>query len=147
MIGETDRAREMDALTVFEAKMVRTGEKRKREDKGDPGEVDGYKGPWRGYVDQVTVSKPTEEEKATLELMFASKKKVKKEEELTIEESTLLHGEYRHILSEREGGREGGGSHRTPLSAIVLTVMAVQVLYFLLDMRELQNFSNASWGE
>lgn len=83
----------MDGLTVFEAKSVRSSRKRKREDKGDPGDVDGYKGPWREYVDQVKVAQPTDEEKAALEIMFASKKKEKKEEGQTIEESTMLHGE------------------------------------------------------
>lgn len=97
-IGENDRAKEMEGLTVFEAKSVRTGEKRRRESKGDPSDVDGYKGPWREYVGQVKVSKPTDEEKATLELMFADKKKPKKEEEQVMEESTMLHGTYVHDM-------------------------------------------------
>lgn len=82
---------------MFEAKSVRTGEKRKREVKGDPGDVDGYQGPWREYVGQVKVAKPTDEEKAAIELLFAEKKKkkegkLKKEEEPTMEESSKLHG-------------------------------------------------------
>ncbi len=95
-IGEVDRAEALDGLTVFEAKMVRSGQKRKREPMGDPGEVDDYKGPWREYVDQVKVAKPTDEEKAAIEVMFADKKKkkeAKKDEDQTIEESTTLHGE------------------------------------------------------
>lgn len=86
----------MEGLTVFEAKTIRSGAKRKREGKGDPADVDGYQGPWREYVDQVKVSKPSEEERATLELMFAdkNKKKAKKEEEPTMEESSMLHGVY-----------------------------------------------------
>lgn len=91
-IGESDRAAEMGGVTVFETKSVLTGKKRKREGKGDPGDVEGYKGPWREYVDQVKVAKPTDEEKAAMELMFASKKKEKKEEGQTIEESSMLHG-------------------------------------------------------
>ena len=43
-IGELDRAQELDGATVFERKVVRTGEKRKREAKGDPGVIDGYMG-------------------------------------------------------------------------------------------------------
>jgi pre-mRNA-processing factor 17 len=85
----------MEGLTVFEAKTVRSGEKRKREEKGDPGDIDGYKGPWREYVGQVKVAKPTEEEKAAIELLFADKKKKKEkksDEEQTMEESSLLHG-------------------------------------------------------
>ncbi len=38
------------------------------------------------------MSKPTEEQKAILELMFADKKKEKKKEDETIDESTMLHG-------------------------------------------------------
>ena len=91
-MGETENARDNEGMTVFEAKKVTAGRKRKREAKGDPGDVDGYMGPWRGYVDQEKVSKPTEEQRAILEVMFADKKKEKKEEEETIEESTLLHG-------------------------------------------------------
>ena len=91
-----DRAEAAAGLTVFEAKTVRSGCKRKREPMGDPEKVDGYKGPWREYVDQVKVAKPSDEEKAVLEVMFADKKKKneKKEEDQTIEESTMLHGEY-----------------------------------------------------
>ena len=74
-IGLHDRAKVMEGLTVFEAKSVSTREKRKREDKGDPSDVDGYKGPWREYVGQVTVSKPTEEEMAAMELMFADRRR------------------------------------------------------------------------
>ena len=93
-MGETARAEELDGMTVFEAKTVRTSKKRKREEKGDPADVDGYMGPWRGYVDQVKVSKPTEEERAVIELMFADRKKKneKKEQEETIDETCLLHG-------------------------------------------------------
>ena len=103
---------------MFEVKKVRTGEKRKREGKGDPGDVDGYMGPWRwasavilcsmlwsfkwfhffcrGYVDQEMVSRPTDEQKAIIEKQFGDKQKKKKkdEEEETIEESTMLHSEY-----------------------------------------------------
>ena len=43
-IGETEKLSEHEGATVFEKKVVRTGEKRKREDKGDPADVGGYKG-------------------------------------------------------------------------------------------------------
>lgn len=81
-------------MTVFEAKTVRTGVKRKRLDKGDPGDVDGYEGPWREYVDQIKVSKPTEKELAILEERFGDKQKNKKEKDETIDESSMLHGEH-----------------------------------------------------
>lgn len=76
-------------------KQVRTGEKRKREEKGDPGDIDGYQGPWRGYVDQVKVAKPSQEQMAILEEQFKDKRKMQKkneDEEEVFDESTLLHG-------------------------------------------------------
>lgn len=95
MIGELDRADELEGATVFEVRQVRTGEKRKREDKGDPADSEGYMGPWRGYVDQVKVAKPTSEQMAILEEQFKDKRKMQKkgeDEEEVFEESTLLHG-------------------------------------------------------
>ena len=38
----------------------RIGAKRKRVDRGNPSDVDGYLGPWAGYVDEKKVAKPTE---------------------------------------------------------------------------------------
>ena len=43
-IGEIEKISEQEGVTVFEKKVVRTGEKRKREDKGTPDDIDGYKG-------------------------------------------------------------------------------------------------------
>ena len=43
-IGEIEKISEKEGVTVFEKKVVRTGEKRKREDKGTPDDIDGYKG-------------------------------------------------------------------------------------------------------
>ena len=43
-VGDVDKAKESKGLTVFEASMPRAGDKRKREDRGDPGEIEGYKG-------------------------------------------------------------------------------------------------------
>ena len=39
---------------MFEVKQVLTGKKRKRKERGDPGDLDGYMGPWREFEDQVT---------------------------------------------------------------------------------------------
>jgi len=38
----------------------RIGAKRKRVDRGDPSDIDGYLGPWAGYVDEQKVAKPSE---------------------------------------------------------------------------------------
>lgn len=55
--------------------------------------MDGYEGPWREYVDQIKVSKPTEKQLAILEEQFGDKQKNKKEKDETIDESSMLHGE------------------------------------------------------
>ena len=39
-----EKAKENNAVTVFEATKLRPGDKRKREQTGDPGEIEGYKG-------------------------------------------------------------------------------------------------------
>ena len=106
-VGELERMNELEGMTVFEAKTVRTGQKRKREDKGDPGDLEGYKGPWRGYVDQETVSRPTKEQMAILEEQFGDKQKAKKEKDETIEESSMLHSEWEGLREEqKKSGRE-----------------------------------------
>ena len=45
----------MKEVSVFEVKLVRTGQKRRRKEKGDPADLDGYMGPWREYEDEVYV--------------------------------------------------------------------------------------------
>ena len=92
-IGDQQRASELQGISVFETKSVLTGKKRKRKEKGDPEEVEGYMGPGREFEDQVKVAKPTQEQMAILEEQFGEKQKAKqKKEEDTIEESTTLHG-------------------------------------------------------
>lgn len=43
-VGDLEKAKENKGLTVFEASKPRAGDKRKREDRGDPGLIEGYKG-------------------------------------------------------------------------------------------------------
>ena len=45
--------------TVFESNPKKI-EKRKREKNTDPGDIDGYLGPWGKFVDEKTVMKPSE---------------------------------------------------------------------------------------
>ena len=45
--------------TVFESNPKKV-EKRKREKNTDPGDIDGYLGPWGKFVDEKTVMKPSE---------------------------------------------------------------------------------------
>ncbi len=50
----------ISAVTVFEAKPKRAGDKRKKEKNWDSSDVDGYLGPWAKYADEKTVMKPSE---------------------------------------------------------------------------------------
>ena len=47
-------------VTVFESTKTRPGDKRKREGPGDPGDIEGYKGPWAPFADESKSSKPSE---------------------------------------------------------------------------------------
>ena len=97
LVGELEAAADMEGSTVFEIKNLQVGQKRKREPKGDPADVDGYKGPWREYEGQEKVAKPTEEQMAVLVEKFHKKKKEVKDEDETIEEISELQSEL-HIL-------------------------------------------------
>ena len=90
-IGKTEKISDLEAATVFERKVVRTTKKRKREDKGDLGDIDGYQGPWAGYEGQEKVSKPTDEQKAVLEAQFSKMMYKKKPVQETVEGSSMLH--------------------------------------------------------
>jgi hypothetical protein len=43
-VGDVEKAKESKGVSVFEASKPRAGDKRKREDRGDPGVIEGYKG-------------------------------------------------------------------------------------------------------
>lgn len=45
---------------MFESTKTRVGDKRKREGPGDPGDIEGYKGPWAPFIDESKSSKPSE---------------------------------------------------------------------------------------
>ncbi|XP_077967171.1 pre-mRNA-processing factor 17-like [Styela clava] len=78
--------------TVFEKIKTREADKRKRQKCDNPEDIDGFLGPWGGFVDDVKISKPSEEEQIEIdELLAKRKKRGKKAEEATIEEKTTLH--------------------------------------------------------
>ncbi|XP_072022615.1 pre-mRNA-processing factor 17-like isoform X2 [Amphiura filiformis] len=78
--------------TVFEKTKDRPKDKRKRVRKLDPSDIDGYEGPWGKYVDEQTVSKPSEEQQVELDEILAKRSKNKKKvEEKSAEEKTTLH--------------------------------------------------------
>jgi len=79
--------------TVFEKLPLRPGDKRKKERNEDPLDIEGWKGPWAKYKDEVLVSKPTEEEKKVLDEYLAKKagKRGKFTEAVSAEEKVTLH--------------------------------------------------------
>merc|ERR1712048_240631 len=66
-VGDLSRCNANKEVTVFEAVKSRPGDKRKKEKRGDPGDIDGYKGPWAAFVDESKSSKPNEEQAKILE--------------------------------------------------------------------------------
>lgn len=90
-VGDVEKAEEKKGLTIFEATEARPGDKRKREKPGDPGDIEGYKGPWATFVDEAKVAKPSEEQAAKLEEFEMTKQKRTKKEEQVVEEKTTLH--------------------------------------------------------
>lgn len=77
VVGSTDEGKDPEnVVTVFETTKVRPLDKRKRKKNSDPSDIEGFLGPWGGYVDEQKVAKPTEEEK--VELLELSSKKSKR---------------------------------------------------------------------
>ncbi|XP_074653887.1 pre-mRNA-processing factor 17-like [Tubulanus polymorphus] len=92
VVGNADAMEESKGITVFEAMKKRPGDKRKRVRNTDASDIDGYLGPWGKYVDEQTVSKPSEEDQAELDEILAKRnKKGKKVEEKPMEEKSTLH--------------------------------------------------------
>lgn len=105
IIGSKEAAEESGGKTVFETTALRSSDKRKRHRNGDPADIEGFLGPWGGYVDEKRVIKPSEEEAAELEEILAKRnKRGKQTEEKPLEEKTVLHSniflyiyDYRYV--------------------------------------------------
>lgn len=92
MVGSQEGAENADYKTVFEDNKKRPLDKRKRKKNNDPSDIEGYLGPWSKFVDEETVSRPTDEDAAFLEEYLAKKKKKGKvQEEVPMEEKSQLH--------------------------------------------------------
>ncbi|XP_069128076.1 pre-mRNA-processing factor 17-like [Argopecten irradians] len=92
IVGDKVAAEESKGLTVFEAAPKRPEDKRKRLRNSDPGDIEGYLGPWGKFVDEKTVMKPSEDEQKELDEILAKRSKTNKQtEERTAEEKTTLH--------------------------------------------------------
>ncbi|XP_043220455.1 pre-mRNA-processing factor 17-like [Amphibalanus amphitrite] len=94
MVGAATASTSADgAHTVFEKpKEKRPLDKRKREKNSDASDIDGYLGPWGGFVDEQKVMKPSEEEQAELDIITAKRqKRGKQTDDKPMEERTILH--------------------------------------------------------
>lgn len=92
VIGTTEEASTSDMKTVFESTKLRPLDKRKRRRNNDPEDIEGFLGPWGGYVDEQKIAKPTEEEAAELEELVSKRnKRGKPVEEKPLEEKSILH--------------------------------------------------------
>jgi pre-mRNA-processing factor 17 len=60
IIGDKTSADANEGMTIFESKKKFIGEKRKKEKNSDASDVQGFHGPWAPFVDEITVSKPSE---------------------------------------------------------------------------------------
>ncbi|CAF0943757.1 unnamed protein product [Rotaria sordida] len=78
MIGDQTSAEINQGMTIFETSRKRSGEKRKKEKNNDPSDVDGFHGPWAPFVDEITVSRPSEEEQKEIDEYLAKKRKSKR---------------------------------------------------------------------
>lgn len=99
-IGSVDTAKDTNGKTVFESTKLRPLDKRKRQRNNNPEDVEGFLGPWGGFVDEQRVMKPTEEEAAELqELISKRHKRGKQVEEKPIEEKSVLHSKSNKLIS------------------------------------------------
>ncbi|XP_042911145.1 pre-mRNA-processing factor 17 isoform X1 [Parasteatoda tepidariorum] len=81
-----------DKVTVFDKTKAREGDKRKRVKNADAADIDGFLGPWGGYVNEKRVLKPSEEEQEELDEILAKRqKRGKVTEDKTMEEKSILH--------------------------------------------------------
>lgn len=95
IIGAKEAAEVLGCKTVFKSTTLRPSDKRKRHRNDNPADIEGFLGPWGGYVDEKRVIKPTEEEAAELEEILAKRnRRGKPMEEKPLEEKTVLHSMY-----------------------------------------------------
>ncbi|KAI0981773.1 hypothetical protein GJ496_003964 [Pomphorhynchus laevis] len=91
ILGDMESYSSKSGLNVFE-KPKQPPEKRKKLKNDDPSDIDGYRGPWAPYEDEIRISRPTEEEKQELELILAKREKRTKVTEDKEEEcKSILH--------------------------------------------------------
>ncbi|CAF0870012.1 unnamed protein product, partial [Didymodactylos carnosus] len=96
LVGDLINADINEGMTVFETTRKRLADKRKKDKNYDSSDVEGFRGPWAPFVDEVKVSRPTEEEQKELDELLSKRKKrarinEQKEEEEDNTNKTILH--------------------------------------------------------
>ncbi|XP_050298028.1 pre-mRNA-processing factor 17 [Anthonomus grandis grandis] len=92
VIGSTEEAKESNLKTVFEKTEIRPLDKKKRKKNDNPEDIDGFLGPWGGFVGEQRVMRPSEEEQKELqELVSKRTKRGRPTEEQHVEEKSVLH--------------------------------------------------------
>lgn len=88
---ETNKQTDADELARLQNKK-NSNAKRKTLRNNDPSDINGFTGPWAIYKDEVTVAKPTEEQRLELQELYAKKNKRLRFNQMVEEESkSVLH--------------------------------------------------------
>jgi pre-mRNA-processing factor 17 len=66
IVGDAEAAQQLKGVTVWEATRKRPQDKRKREGRGDAGDLENFKGPWARYADEQVIAAPSEEQQEIL---------------------------------------------------------------------------------
>lgn len=92
-VGDLQSAYDTEGKTVFESPKPR--KKRKQQKNDDPADIEGFLGPWGKYVDEKTIARPSEKEKAELEEILAKRhKRGRIPEDKPLEEKSILHSKF-----------------------------------------------------
>ncbi|CAF0857313.1 unnamed protein product [Adineta steineri] len=78
LVGDQIRAEINEGMTIFETAKKPAGEKRKKDKNYDSGDVEGFQGPWAAYADEITTSRPSEEEQKEIDEYLSKRRKAKR---------------------------------------------------------------------
>ncbi|CAG0900334.1 unnamed protein product [Cyprideis torosa] len=92
LLGSSEAVAAAEGKTVFEKTKPRPADKRKRFRNDDSGDVDGYLGPWGGFVDEKKIARPEGEDAEAIEEYLAKKQRRSRNvEEKPLEEKSTFH--------------------------------------------------------
>ncbi|CAF4007742.1 unnamed protein product [Rotaria sp. Silwood2] len=78
IIGDQISAEQNQGKTIFETNRKYSNEKRKIEKNYDSSDVEHFQGPWAPFADEITISRPTEEDQKEIDEFLAKRKKIKR---------------------------------------------------------------------